>query len=497
MNSATIAVIGLRGKLCTFATSNGKLTAEPISVPGLWSADWLASPEQILAVDLEGVARLWNIANRMAASLLPVDSVQHAAISADGHVLIASGTTGRVCILESKPNAPFDPGFAQFIDVGNLNIHSLALTDDGSRIAISAERQVLVFETANRRQVCVPLPHDSIVTTMRFTPDGKRLVCISYRGRAAAWDIATGTRLGDTLDVSPQPMDLDVDSQGQHCAVAAKDGVTVWDVATGKRSRPGFLGGRIPWFARFLGDSTRIVIAFPTPQRPAEIWNVTTGQPLFSFGYPPRLQCVAVSDDKRQFLTGYIDGMARLWSTESGTPTSPPFEHRSALRVAKINPTGHLVLTITDDLKMSLWSAESAELLGAVSLERLLWQFGLRDLTVTTNPIAPKPLAFFARDSRTAYVLTEHGLLLALSLTADSRSATQLAADVAVRSGAQFDTAGGLRSLPWQELAKSWEISARTARVPSRTAHSIDTDSVASGRSQTGPNQATKTSSSD
>jgi WD40 repeat protein len=208
--------------------------------------------------------------------------------------------------------------------------------------------------------------------------------------------------------------------------------------------------------ARFLGDKARLLIALPAG-RPTQIWDTATGQAVFSLNDPSILRCVGISPDRRKFLTGDSNGTARLWSTQDAAPASPPFEHRSPLRVAIIDATGRFVLTVTEDLRASLWNAETAELLSSVSLGRLLSQLGLSNFA-STNLHGLKPLAFFAGDGRKAYVLTQQCLLVTLSLIPDSRSATQIAADVAIRSGCELDSAGGLRRLTPEQLATNWDV---------------------------------------
>jgi WD40 repeat protein len=447
-----------RQKICLLAARDGRAIAVPISTAATnQSANWLASPDHLLTVGFDGVARLWNLESQVQAGPLPVVGPCKLAVSADRRVLAVAEPTSGVCIFESQPDGRFDPGRFQRLEIGDFGITAVVLTSDGSRIAICGERQVFVFDTQSRKQVCGPLLHTQNVTVMQFTPDNSQLVCASKDGRAVVWEVPAATRLYEPLDVSATPTDIDIDRDGKLVAVAASRGVTVWDVQTGNRTHNGFLGGNFPWFARFVGDPPRILI--PAPLGATQIRDVHTGQSLLSLPHQDVYQqahCVDISADRREFLTGFDDGTARLWFAQNAAAASPPFRHPpSPVIVGNISPMGRFILTSTGDQSVFLWDLKSAELLSVISLRQLQSRFVLANAP-SLRP-TDKPLAFFAPDCRAAYLVTRQGLLVTINLEPDAHSVKQIGADVAIRSGAEFDDVGDVRILEPKDLAALWE----------------------------------------
>jgi hypothetical protein len=134
-----------------------------------------------------------------------------------------------------------------------------------------------------------------------------------------------------------------------------------------------------------------------------------------------------------------------------------------------IDPTGRWVVTLTEDSHVLLWDAQTAELLAAFSVPYL--QPRLTDAERARLTGARIPLACFSADNRFLYVLISQGLLVRISLDVDSRSSERVAAESALRSGAEFDGAGGLKILEPDELAARWRTIGRLS-APARSASS-------------------------
>ena len=148
-------------------------------------------------------------------------------------------------------------------------------------------------------------------------------------------------------------------------SVAAIKGVTIWDLTSGIRVRPGFFAEANPSFARFVNDPRVMLVASQHTGR-IQAWDVTTGQPVRTLSSRRDLQSLALSDDKRLCLAGYGDGTVRLLSSTDGTPASPPFDCPSAVRAATIDPTGRWMATVAQDGDVLLWDAQTAELLATL-----------------------------------------------------------------------------------------------------------------------------------
>jgi hypothetical protein len=73
-----------------------------------------------------------------------------------------------------------------------------------------------------------PLKHNSSVTRVCFSPDGRRIVTGCWNAEARVWDVGTGLPLTEWFRGAGVVTDLSFDPAGQRVAIAAR-GARVWD----------------------------------------------------------------------------------------------------------------------------------------------------------------------------------------------------------------------------------------------------------------------------
>jgi WD40 repeat protein len=471
-----LAVMDFEKRICTLASDTGAVISPPICNDSpLKFAEWIDSAGRILTIDVDGVGRLWNLDNQLPVLRLPhTNEIQRATISADRRVLATAEGAGTVCVLNLPANVRPDADGLKLIPVGDMKVDAITLNADGSQLAISDKGQVSIWDTHDARKRVGPLLHADAVNLMRFTPDGAVLVCASVGGRATAWDVAAGRRLYEPLDVSNLPMDIDIDHDGKRCAVAAVQGVTIWDLKTGIRVRPGFFTDQTSSFARFANDP-RLVLVDSRPTGRLNVWDVAGGQTVCTLSSRRDLQSLSLSDDKRFCLLGYQDATGRLLSSADGTIASPAFDFPSTVQAATIDQTGRWVAVVAQDLGISLWDARTGELLTIVrprDLEPTQSQRGRASWLI--------PLVFFSAENRYVHIVASNGLVASIELDPTNDPRKQIAEESAFFSGAEFDGAGGLRLLDPSELAARWQARGRQV------------DSQRAGNNQTAPNRASQ-----
>ena len=460
-DGASLAVINFGKTIRIIATRTGEIIAAPVNtISPLKLVRWSDNPGRILTVDREGIVRLWNVERCAGACKLPsCTEIDLAKISANRRILVVAESTGTIHLFAITQDFHVDVQSGKTVDLGERHIDDIALSDDGSHLAVSAERQVFIRSTRDRKQVAEPLPHSESVKQIRFAPNGAWLISVSEGGHAALWDVATGRPLYEPLAVGENAVDLDVDREGKHCALATRKRITIWELASGRRAELRTEGGNFR-FARFLNEHNKALVA--RFRRPLELFDIDSGRPVPSFNSSLYPKCLALSDDKRVFLMGSQDGTVRLWNTENGVSASPLFDFPSAAQAAFVDLVGNWAATHTENSHFVLWDAKTAELLSSINIPAL-WPTLFDRARLGSRPIR---LVSFSLDNRSLCLITSGGVLVRLNLDVDQRNLDDMRAEIALRSGVVPDGSEGLQILSSEELAALWASIARKMADP-------------------------------
>jgi uncharacterized protein with WD repeat len=113
-------------------------------------------------------------------------------------------------------------------------IHLAVFGPDKKEFAVATAKGVFVGNTTDPGNTS-PLPVDSPVTSISFSPDGKRIVTAGYNGTVDLWDASTGQRLTSLRTTDRGTTAATFSPDGRLVSVGTSDGkVRIWDQATGR-----------------------------------------------------------------------------------------------------------------------------------------------------------------------------------------------------------------------------------------------------------------------
>jgi WD40 repeat protein/tRNA A-37 threonylcarbamoyl transferase component Bud32 len=368
---------------------------------------------RLVTTGYDNEARLWDAASGALLARLPHEApVLRVAFSADG-TRIATGThvsgplaasvviwsadgeprhrlsaRGGLQALELSPDGTrlltgtatdevslWDP------DSGAL-VFRLARSDDGAEVpygapcAFSPDGQLLacgdrkgairIWSPRTGRELAVLRGHQKRIQTVRFSPNGERLVSASQDRSAISW--RTGTwRREHVLAHADQVTAASFSPDGARVLTASADRTAVvWDAASGRALFT--LAGHLAAVTQAIYDPDGGRIATVSDDGIVLLWDARSGERLARrLGHTGPVKDVAFSPDGAGMATASIDGSAIVWTTEPTQRVTRLPGHAAPVPAVEVSPSGAHIATGDAAGALRLWDVATGRELYAVA----------------------------------------------------------------------------------------------------------------------------------
>ncbi|KAG9119888.1 hypothetical protein FRC07_004865, partial [Ceratobasidium sp. 392] len=201
------------------------------------------------------------------------------------------------------------------------------------------------------------------VTSVGFSPDGRRIVSGSLDNMVRVWDADTGAPVGEPLaGHSNWVLSVAYSPDGRRIVSGSLDNtVRVWDADTGAPVGEPLAGhsGAVLSVA-YSPDGRRIVSS--SSDNTVRVWDADTGAPVGEplAGHSASVISVAYSPDGCRIVSGSDDNTVRVWDADTGTPVGEPLtDHSSSVYSVAYSPDGRRIVSSSSDNTVRVWDADT------------------------------------------------------------------------------------------------------------------------------------------
>ncbi|MBL6705400.1 MAG: hypothetical protein ISQ06_04770 [Planctomycetaceae bacterium] len=244
-------------------------------------------------------------------------------------------------------------------------IAAVAVSPDGSRIAVARFGSVEIRDAASMKVVRRLTDFPGKVNSVEFSSDGARIIAGSgiagLYGQASIWTIADGKPVAMFEGHRDAMYDAVLNRDQSILATCSYDKkIVLWDVATGKELRTLAGHNGAVFDLDFSPDGT--IVASASADQTIKLWKVSSGERLDTLSQPLKDQYVVrFSPDGEYVIAGGLDNRIRVWKVISKTkPQINPLVYSRIAAEGSIiqlgfSPDGSRLVSIADDQTMKLW----------------------------------------------------------------------------------------------------------------------------------------------
>jgi WD40 repeat protein len=359
------------------------------------AATFTPDGNRIASASFDKTVRIWD-ANRLEPiqTLGPhASSVVSLAIAPDGRSLVAGALDGSIRAwdlqtmkvtqtLKGHPGRPVDVGLmasgllsgefsgsitgltSWVMGGGFPGALALAYLPDGHMISAGGDKSVKFWDVTNAQVLRTIVGHADAVTSVAFSPDGKRLVSGSADNTVRIWNAAR-TQLERTLEGHTDAViSVAFSPDGRRIASASFDNtVRLWSVDTGKTESV-LEGHSDPVMSvAFSTDGRRIVTG--SIDNTVRLWDATTARLIRTFpDHKLPVMAVAFSPDGRRIASGSLDQTVRLWDVATGRLLSTT-EGLPPVAAVAFSPDGRRVAAGSLE-RLHLLDADNGHIIGTL-----------------------------------------------------------------------------------------------------------------------------------
>ncbi|KAG0281066.1 hypothetical protein BGZ95_007089 [Linnemannia exigua] len=232
-------------------------------------------------------------------------------------------------------------------------ITCISFSPNGKLIAAgSATERICIWSTDNGECERVLSGPSFPVRSLVFAPSNSQLVSCGTSGSPQVWDVKSGEKLATLQGHEGAVESVAYSKDGHQIASGGVDGtVRLWDARSGRLAVHGVAYSR---------DGLRL--ASCSSDHTIRLWDPSNGSARNTlFGHLREVRCIAFSPTEEYIASGGLDGTTRLWGAGSGLIDAYPGNTSAKLVCVDISPDGKQIVTGNNRGVAQLWEASTGK----------------------------------------------------------------------------------------------------------------------------------------
>jgi WD40 repeat protein/serine/threonine protein kinase len=271
-------------------------------------------------------------------------------LSPDGQILAVGFDDGKIVLLASQT------GKEKQVLHGHQSVSGLAFHPDGSKLASGGswpDNTVRLWDLATGKNLLTLHGHKNSIRSLRFSPDGTRLVTASQDQTARLWDARTGELTAVLRGHTDMVTAARFNPDGSRVLTFSEDKtLRVWDPLTGD-----LIVTVLGTAKRVFGNDVAEGVAYHPPsgtvagrgyqEGEINLWNLELLEGLRVLrGHSSFVYDTAWSPDGSRIASAGWDGAVRLWDPDTGRPAGVLNVPRDIAHGVLFHPDGQKVVAM-------------------------------------------------------------------------------------------------------------------------------------------------------